>query len=215
MTHMWYAVLLSTQGRFDEALAEARRAWELDPLSPSVNAIQVVVAAWAQRLADPWIEDLCKLFEIEPDVSVRRIFLGYVYAVAGRYGDAVEMLRTLARLDSSSPFAYAIFGYARARGGDGDAARRVLGELQAAAGQRHVSAWHQALVQTGLGESDQALSCLDRAVEERASFVIHLGVDPAFDPLRGDARFDALLRRIGLAAPGGAAGGARGLAGLQ
>jgi TolB-like protein/tRNA A-37 threonylcarbamoyl transferase component Bud32 len=200
MTHLWYCVLLSVPGSFDRALAEARRAWELDPLSPSINAIQIVVAAWAKRLADPGSDELCQLFEIEPDLSVRRVFLGYAYAGTGRYGDAVEMLRTLAGLDGGSPFAHAILGYAHARGGDRDAARRVLGELQMAAGQRHVSAWNLALVHTGLGESDEAFSCLDQAIEERASFVVHLGVDPAFDPLRGDVRFDALLRRLGLPA---------------
>jgi serine/threonine-protein kinase len=66
-----------------------------------------------------------------------------------------------------------------------------------------------------LGDSGEAFSWLDRAVVERAGLLSYLAVDPTFDPLRGDARFDALLRRIGLAAPCGAAGGARGLAGLQ
>ncbi|HEY6319977.1 MAG TPA: hypothetical protein VJA16_00280 [Thermoanaerobaculia bacterium] len=51
-----------------------------------------------------------------------------------------------------------------------------------------------------MGESDEAISCLDKAVEERAGFLVHLGVDPAFDPLRGDARFDSVLQRVGLPA---------------
>jgi TolB-like protein len=214
-THQWYSILLSTQGRFDASLAEARRSWELDPLSPGINAYQIVVASFARRLAEPGIEELCKLFEIESDLSVGRLFLGYAYASAGRYGDAIDVLQAFTSLDGCHPLAHAAVGYARARSGDRDAAHRALGELHAAAGRRHVPAWYFAMVHTGLGDSGEAFSWLDRAVVERAGLLAHLGVDPAFDPLRGDARFDALLRRIGLAAPGGAAGGARGLAGLQ
>lgn len=62
------------------------------------------------------------------------------------------------------------------------------------------------MVHTGLGEHDEAFAWLDKAVAERAGLLAHLGVDQTFDPLRGDARFDALLRRVGLAAPGDAPG---------
>ena len=78
-------------------------------------------------------------------------------------------------------------------------------ELEAAAGHRHVAAGFFAMVHTGLGERDEAFAWLDKAVAERDGLLAHLGVDQTFDLLRGDARFDALLRRIALAAPGGAA----------
>jgi hypothetical protein len=78
-------------------------------------------------------------------------------------------------------------------------------ELEAAAGHRHVAASFFAMVHTGLGERDEAFAWLDKAVAERDGLLAHLGVDQTFDLLRGGARFDALLRRIGLVAPGGAA----------
>ncbi|HEV3456407.1 MAG TPA: protein kinase [Thermoanaerobaculia bacterium] len=204
MTHQWYSVFLMTQGRFDTAIAEAQRAWELDPLSPGINAYQVVVAGWAKRFPEQEAEELYKLVELEPELSVGRLFLGYAYTLAGKYGDAIDVLQAFASPHGGHPLAWAGVAYSRGRSGDRDAARRALGELHAAAGQRHVSAWYFAMVHAGLGESDEAFSYLDQAVAERAGLLAHLGVDQAFDPLRGDARFDALLRRIGLAVPGGA-----------
>ncbi len=200
MTHQWYSVLLSTHGRFDAAIAQARRAWELDPLSAGVTAYQLVVATWAERLAEEWFEELRTLVEIEPDPGIGRLFLGYAFALAGKYGDAIDVLQAYARLAGSSPLAYALLAYAQGRGGDRDAARQALDELHAAAARHPVPAWYFAMVHTGLGESDEAFSWLDRAVVERAGMLANLGVDQTFDPLRGDARFGALLRRIGLPA---------------
>jgi hypothetical protein len=71
----------------------------------------------------------------------------------------------------------------------------VLAELEQTARQRYVSSYCLALVYIGLGDPDRAFAALDRAVEERAGYLVYLNVDPAVDPIRGDARFAELLQK--------------------
>ena len=203
MTHMQYSHLLSTQGRFDAALAEARRAWELDPLSLSISSYPILTAAWARRFDEPWIEQLRQLIEGDADLGIGRLYLGWAHAWTGRWGDALQVADAFAEAGDGRPPVRGLRAYARAGGGDAAGARQALGELHAAAAQRYVTAWIFAVIYTGLGEHGEALSWLERAFEEHDGMVANLGIDPIFDPLRGDPRFEALLRRLALPSPAG------------
>jgi serine/threonine-protein kinase len=199
-THEWYSILLVSLQRIDAAIAEARRAWELEPLSPIVNAYQLLVACFARRLVEPALAELQQLVEIEPDFAVGRVFLGVGRAWNGEYREAIaEMQPFLGRADAG-PLPQTFTAYALGRAGDREEARLELRKLQAAADQRYVPAYCFAMAHAGLGESDEAFAWLERAVVERNGFMTFLAVDPTLDPLRGDARFDALLRRLGLPA---------------
>ena len=202
-THMYYSHLLATQGRFDAALAESRRAWELDPLSLSISAYSILSAAWARRFDEPWVEQLRQLIESDADLGIGRLYLGWAYAWTGRWGDALRVADSFSGAGASRPPVQGLRAYARARRGDVPGARQALGELHATAAQRYVTAWVFAVVYTGLGENGEALSWLERAYDEHAGMVANLGIDPIFDPLRGEARFAALLRRLGLPSPAG------------
>jgi len=203
MTHMQYSHLLSTQGRFDAAIAEARRAWELDPLSLSISSYPILTAAWARRFDEPWVEQLRKLVESDADLGIGRLYVGWAYAWTGRWGDALRVADSFSGAGDGRPPVRGLRAYARARGGDAAGARQVLGEMHAAAAQRYMTAWIFAVVYTGLGEHGEALSWLERAFDEHDGMVANLGIDPIFDPLRGDPRFEALLRRLALPSPAG------------
>jgi TolB-like protein len=203
MTHMQYSHLLSTQGRFDAAIAEARRAWELDRLSLSISSYPILTAAWARRFDEPWVEPLRQLVESDADLGIGRLYVGWAYAWTGRWGDALRVADSFAGAGDGRPPVRGLRAYARARGGDAAGARQELGEMHAAAAQRYMTAWIFAVVYTGLGENGEALSWLERAFDEHDGMVANLGIDPIFDPLRGDPRFEELLRRLALPSPAG------------
>src|SRR6185295_14461645 len=96
------------------------------------------------------------------------------------------------------PEVEAELGYALAVAGRRAEARAVLEALSQPPSGRYVSPYAVALVHAGLGDRDQALAWLDKAYAERSDYMPYLGLEPMLDPLRSDARFDALVRRVGL-----------------
>ena len=92
----------------------------------------------------------------------------------------------------------AALGHAYALAGKRAEAQRVLDDLLALSKQRFVSPYDISLVHLGLGEKDKAFEWLQKAVAERVGLLVYLKVDPLFDPLRSDPRFQDLLRRMGL-----------------
>ncbi|MBV8201807.1 MAG: hypothetical protein JOZ15_14385, partial [Acidobacteria bacterium] len=205
-THQWYSHYLLSVRRFDAAMDEARRAWELDPLSPIVNAFLILAPTWSGRGADQALAELRRQVEMEPVLAVGRVFLGMGYLAVRKDRDALAVLEPFSAAGGASLLAQVSIASALARSGDHAGARRVLGEMHAAARERYVPPSHFAHVLIALGDSDEAFFWLDRALAERDGWLAYLDVYPLFDDLRGDPRFDALLRRIGLAAPAGADG---------
>src|SRR6202008_3713444 len=113
---------------------------------------------------------------------------------------AIQALRRYAALSGDDPDALMRLGCACAQSGDVASTRDVLDSLQARSRRSYVSPVNLAALELALGSAERALDRLDVALEEHAASVPMLGVDPAFAPLRRDARFQALLRRIGFAA---------------
>jgi tetratricopeptide (TPR) repeat protein len=116
----------------------------------------------------------------------------------GTSGAAVESLRRFLELTGGSTLAVALLGLAHGRAGDRRAALRLLDELQNVARMRYVPSYHFAAVHIGLGDAEEAFAWLGKAYEERSDVLVYLNVEPAFDPLRGDGRFQDLVRRVGL-----------------
>lgn len=202
-THHWYSFLLTALGRFDAATAHARRAWELDPLSLIVNANLVQPSFYARRF-DEAIAQARKLVGMEPAFAIGHFWVGVADAATGRHREAIAELRSFSRLGGGALRALSLVAYAQACAGDREEARRSLAELHGlaeGAGGRYVPAYHFAQVHAGLGERDAAFSWLEQALAERCDQLAYLAVDPLFDGLRDDSRFDALLGRLGLAAP--------------
>ena len=117
-----------------------------------------------------------------------------------RASPAVTTLAAQQVIDNSegNPLYIASLGHAYAKAGDITQARQVLDLLEREAATRHVSAYHTGVIYGAIGETDEAFVWLDRAFEERSSWIGYMAVDPRLDGLRSDPRFDALIRKAGL-----------------
>jgi tetratricopeptide (TPR) repeat protein len=114
------------------------------------------------------------------------------------YPEAIAELRRTVELSDDAPKDVAALGHAYAVSGQRNEAHKALQKLEQLAKRRYVSNYGRALICAGLGENDRALAWLERAFQERSSWMVKLIVDPRLDPLRGDARFTDLMRRVGL-----------------
>jgi serine/threonine-protein kinase len=193
--HAWYSFYLAALGRSDEALAEAKRALDLDPASPGMNQVMALHLYYARRF-DEAIEQFRKTLEM--DYHDARVGLGFAYAAKGMYREALPEFEKYAELDRGTPRSIIFVGYAHARLNERSQALWGLDELRALSKQRYVPSAGFALVYMGLGDKDQAFAWLEKAYEERSRILPMLKMDPLWDPLRSDLRFQDLLRRIGL-----------------
>lgn len=197
-TRFWHAVRLAAEGRFEESIAEARQGQALDPVSPIVTA----GVSWAYHLAGRHTEaeDYARrVLEIEPNFVIGLSRLGVAYKHQRDYDGAVATLQRAVSLSGRNPDALAQLGHAYALQGRAAEARKLLEELNALSKTRYVPAFDQMLVHAGLGERDEAFEWLQRAYEERYGPLVLLRVDPDFQSLRDDPRFEPFVRKIGVA----------------
>jgi len=198
-THLFYAHLLSNTGRHAEALAEVKRARELDPLNLRTNALEGQFLIHAGRANDA-LARLQKTFEMDPNYYFAHLFASSAYIDKGMFPEAIaqaQRARELSGPTNSHPMAF--LGYALAKSGKQAEARAVLAELLKSSSERYVSPYNLALIYSGLGERDEALSWLERAYEHRDQKIVFLKVEPKWDNLRADPRFNSLLKRMNLA----------------
>lgn len=194
--HAWYAEELAVIGRGDEARTEIRRALEVDPLSLPVS----VVAGWilyAGRDYDQAIQQLRRTLEMDSNFAIAHTYLGRAYVQKGNFRQAIVESQTATRLSGNHPFYLSWLGNAYARAGNREEALRVLRQLDTISRQKYVSAHDVAAIYAGLGETSKAIAWLNKAYDEHAYTVLLLQVEPEFDSLRSDSRFQDLVRRIG------------------
>jgi eukaryotic-like serine/threonine-protein kinase len=197
----WFAMNhLVPLGRFDQARDELQRALEVDPLSLPIATALGVRSYYARRY-DEAAAALSNALELDTAFPIAHYFLALVFTELGRHDEARTEIEKAMRGSDGSPEMIAAAGYALARGGNADQARHQMNELLALSNARYVSPGLIAQIHAGLGETDQAVSWLEQAVTARAADVAWIGVRPIFDPLRSDARFPALLARLGLDVP--------------
>jgi tetratricopeptide (TPR) repeat protein len=195
--HQWYVWLLASTKRLDEALLEARRAQELDPISLIIN-VDVGKALYWMRLFDQAIEQFKKTLLMEPDFPRTHRDLGQAYVHKGMYEEAIEELQKAADLTNRNPYYLQWLGYAYGLAGKQDEAMAVLMELTKKIEQEYIQPLAFAVVNIGLGNKNHALEWLQKAYEERSPELILLNVAPHFDSLRSDPKFKALLKKMGL-----------------
>jgi TolB-like protein/DNA-binding winged helix-turn-helix (wHTH) protein/Tfp pilus assembly protein PilF len=198
--HAWYAQLLGSESRSDEALAQGKRALELDPLSLIINA------GWGHRLyrARRYDEALAYLnhaaLELDPNFSSTHWNLGLVYTQQKNFPAAIRELETAEKLfHDENALVLGGLGYAYGASGDTTRAHAILGRLEHRARDEYVDPYAFALVYTGLKNKDQAFAWLQKASEDRDCWITFLNAEPALDELRGDPRFQDLLRRMDFA----------------
>jgi pentatricopeptide repeat protein len=196
--HSGYAWLLAAQGRLDAAIARMRRTIELDPLSVREQA-NFGWYFYMARQYDQAVAQLLKTLQMDSDYAYTFHLLGRVYEQQARHDDAIVQHRRAVEGSGRGSTELAGLAHAYAVAGRIDEARMVLNELRRMGTQKYVSPYNVAVVHAGLGEPDAAFAWLERAYAQRDGWLAgHVNVDPRFDPLRSDARFADLLRRIGL-----------------
>ena len=194
--HQWYSSYLAALERFDEAIAEAKRTSELEPLSFTASSH----LGWIYYLSgrnDEAIAQCTKILKLDPNSFPARRYLGLAYQAKGMYAQAISEFERGVKI-SGSPLMLALLGHAYAASGKTADARRVLTDLHDLETRRYVSPYTVAAIHTGLGDKDQAFKWLERAFEERDVWLMNLKVDPVFAKLRSDKRFQDLLTRAGL-----------------
>jgi serine/threonine-protein kinase len=197
--HAFYPLYLSSLGRFEEALAVAKRALDLDPASTSVSHV-LAVQLYLARQFDQAIQQCRKTLEMDTNYAVTYALLGQVYASKGLYREALTDLAKCSTLSRGGAASLALLGYSHARLGDRNEALRILDELGAVSKRSFVTAFFFALVYAGLEDKDQAFMWLEKACEERFNRLAYLKVEALWDPLRSDPRFAELVRRVGIPA---------------
>ncbi len=195
--HQWYAEYLASQGRFDEAVAEARRGRALDPLA-LVIATSLADVHFFARQYDEAIAILRDTAALDPAFIAAHTDLGRAYTQKGRFDEAIAEFELAARPGQGNPNASPGLAYACAVAGRRDEATRTLEALLARRATAIVSAHAIAVIHMALGDKEQAFEWLERAYQEHDRALVWLKVHPRLDPLRSDQRFDDLLRRMGL-----------------
>jgi len=195
--HQWYSHLLVYQGRVAEAFAAVRRTLDLDPLSLIMNSS----AAHIYFLGHVWEEaekSANSAIELESNFAPPHLFLGCVYEETGRSQQAVEEFGKAVALSGSTARYLSGLGHSLARAGQKVEARKALAQLDEMAKQRYVSAYDFAVVYAGMRETESVFAWLEKAHEERSTWLANLKADARFDVFHSDPRFQQLVMRLGL-----------------
>jgi len=196
-THNWYSLFLIVTGRLDDAVAESRRAQELDPLALFVE-VNRARTLYFSRQYDEVIKVCNQIISTSPKFYVSHYFLGLAYAKKGMHAKAIEEIKTVISLNGDNPLWTSVLGYVYANAGRTTEALQAINKLHAQAQQQYISPIDFVYIYAGLGDREQAFQWLERAYEERVGVLIYLHVEPVYEVLKDDARFADLLQRLGL-----------------
>jgi TolB-like protein/DNA-binding winged helix-turn-helix (wHTH) protein len=195
--HHWYGAFLTLMGRYDEGLAEMKKAQKLDPLSLIINT-EVGSTLFYCGKHDLAIKQLQSTQELYPNSWYLRSWLGQVYLAKGDQREGLQELESAVRLSGGNGSTLAMLAYGYGVSGEPAKARRILATLETKAKRSYVSPYDFAVVYTGLGNKDLAVKDLEKAFHERYISMHYLNVDRhwLFRSLRSDPRFQAILRRM-------------------
>ena len=195
--YFWYAAGLASRGRMDEALARAKTAVDLDPVSPIITA----GLAWMHHFArddDATIAVVKPVLELNPRFRLLHHRIAVAYRRKGLYKGAIAHHQQAVAASDRNPDVLAELAASYAAAGQSSEARRLLAEIQKRSAQEYVSAYAYALVHTFLGEQPQALMWLEKATDERSWYLPFIAVEPDLESLRGDPRFQKVLKTVNL-----------------
>jgi tetratricopeptide (TPR) repeat protein len=195
--HELYAYLLTTLGRSEDAFAEARRAQEIDPLSRIAHASASHHFYFARQY-ERSNEEARKALELDPAFAVGHMQLARNFVQQGEYEDAIAEYRQVISLSGRTSQMLGEMGNAHAVFGKRAEALKLLEELKDISSHQYVSPLNFAFIYIGLGDKEQAFAHLEKAYQERTTWLMWIKVDPRLDPLRPDPRFAELLRRMSL-----------------
>lgn len=194
--HDWYSYYLTAMGRPDEALAEIRRAQEIDPLSLVIST-DIGFQLYYKKRYDEAILQLQKTLQMNPKFPLAHLWLGRAYQQKKMYGEAIAEYR---QTDAALPnwaVTLAAIGNVEGVAGKKREARDMLAKLNTLSQKEYVTPYGVALVYAGLGEKRQVLNWLDKALEDRAHWLVWIRLDPRWDSIRDEPQFKTIVSRVG------------------
>jgi serine/threonine-protein kinase len=198
--HQTYGYFLAARGRFDEALSESQRALELDPVSVVKIMGRGEILHFSRRDTEA-IESYKQTVIMDPNFGFTYWALGRAYLAKDMYEEAIAAFKKSIPLSGDSPDEPAELARAYALSGRKAEARKIINELKEQSRKRYISPTVIAFIHAALGEKDEAFNLLEQAYDDRDFVLVLAKIEPAFDPLRSDPRFAALLKRVGLEQP--------------
>jgi serine/threonine-protein kinase len=195
LAHHWFGFNLGELGRIEEGLGAIEEALRLDPLSLIINTNRGTLRYFGRRFQEA-VDDLERTLELDPGFVVAHQWLARALDRLDRREQALEAARRALERQPEDPECLAVYGYSLGRLGRRAAAVEITERLAAMAARRYVSPYWRAVLCLGLDEHETALAALEEAREHRFDWMMALGVDALFDPLREQARFHALLATL-------------------
>jgi Flp pilus assembly protein TadD len=196
--HQRYSIYLRDQGRLSEALIAIQRAHELDPLSLTIGS-NLSYIHYLRRDYDQAATYAQRVLETEPDYFQSLIALGTTWQQQQKYGEAIALLEKVREQQKGKAGVYynalEALGHAYAVAGQRAAAERIIAELKACPEDKDDTTYRQALIRAGLGELDEAFALLETNSDSWTLPPVGLRLDPRFDNLRADPRYEALMRK--------------------
>src|SRR5213596_881293 len=189
-----YAWFLGGLGRLDEAIAKDKKAIELDPLNSFFQSALAYYLYHARRYDDAIVQ-IRKTLELDPTSTLARHWLGCCLLWKGDTAGAIAEFQR-SKIVVTGAWYQGLLGYAYAISGDRPKAEQILGELEELAKHQYVNSSAFAAIYLGLGEKEKALDWLDVAYENQESACWLLKVDPIYDSVRNEPRFQALVQRV-------------------
>jgi len=192
---MWFLYPL---GRVEQALAEMRRALELDPLDPFTNTL-VGLLLHSMRQFEPAIEQLQHAIDLDPTFSFSHWFLSITYAQNGQFEEAIAAAEKANQFSGGNALILGTLGSLYGRAGRTAEARQLLEELTARRRLTYVPASALSIVHRGLGEPQESLEWIAKGIEERDPIIVTaLKASPTYDSVRPHPAYQALLRKMNL-----------------
>ena len=194
--HQWYAEFLSWQGRFDEAFSESEQARRLDPLSLIIT-IDHARILYNSRQYESAVKQCRSALELDPNYDRARYSMIPSFLQLGRYSEALEVIDLWAAREEE-PWTWAWKAAVYGRSGRAKEADRALAKLEQISSSRAERTEMLLIAYSGTSQKERVIGLLQRAYSEHSNAVVQIKVDPMYDPIRSDPRFEDLLRRVGL-----------------
>jgi serine/threonine protein kinase/Tfp pilus assembly protein PilF len=194
LARIWYCYYLAMRGNFEEAFKHINHAVELDPLTPYVHQTLNWTLFHAGRV-DEAIMSTRRLLEREPNYALSHFFLSSVLWKAEQFDEAIKTAQRGVELLGRIPYTLCWLASAYAAAGEKEKARELIEEIEQTRETRYVSPYLTAMIYSNLGDTEKAFEYLEKAVEVRDGRLAWLAIDPQFDILHDNARFQAILQK--------------------
>jgi len=191
-----YAWFLGGLGRLDEAIAKDKKAIELDPLNSFFQAALAYFLYHARRYDDAIVQ-ITRTLDLDPASTLAHHLLGCCFLWKGDTTGAIAEFQR-SKIMVTGAWYQGLLGYAYAISGNRPKAEQILRELEQMAKRQYVNSTAFADIHLGLGEKQKALDCLEKSYQDQESACWYLKVDPIYDSVRNEPRFQAILKKIGL-----------------